>query len=84
MYGSALRLFPNPATGALFIDLSVAAAPGTVLRLTGITGQEALRQPAAADSKRQVLDLSQLPTGLYFLHVLVDGKILAVEKVVKQ
>lgn len=38
----------------------------------------------AAGIARQTVQASNLPNGLYFLQVLEEGKVLAVEKFVKQ
>lgn len=79
-----LRIFPNPNTGIFTVELSEPAAPGTVFRVVGVTGQTLLEQAAQPGLATQTVDAGALPAGLYFLQVVADGRVTAVEKFVKQ
>ncbi len=80
----SLRLFPNPTPGHFTLELPEPATPGMVIRITCLTGQTLLQQRAEAGATRQLLDAGNLPAGLYFVQVWNQGRILGVEKFVKQ
>ena len=67
------EVYPNPASGVVRIvaELTKPAQAGT-LTLTGPSGQTLRQVPLAVRNGTQIteqLDLSQLPTGLYFLQL---------------
>ncbi|MDO8366253.1 MAG: LamG-like jellyroll fold domain-containing protein [Saprospiraceae bacterium] len=79
-----IRIFPNPNSGTFSVELSEAGTPGMSFRIIGLTGQVLREQSAQTGVKMQTVQAGDLPAGLYFLQVVSDGKILAVEKFVKQ
>lgn len=79
-----LHIFPNPNTGAFTVELPQPASPGMAFRIIDITGRLALEAITEAGSVRQTVLAGSLPNGLYFLQVLEEGKVLAMEKFVKQ
>ena len=79
-----VRIFPNPNTGTFTVELPQPASPGTTFRIIDITGRLALETKTGAGSAQQTIQAGNLPNGLYFLQVLEEGKVLAVEKFVKQ
>jgi len=82
--GKRLRIFPNPNPGMFTVELPGAAKPGMALRIVGLTGQVLMEKPAEAGSTQQSIRADNLPNGLYFLQVVSEGRVLAVEKFVKQ
>ncbi|MCB9314638.1 MAG: T9SS type A sorting domain-containing protein [Lewinellaceae bacterium] len=78
------HIFPNPTTGDVTVELSQPTKPGTTFRITDITGRLTLDAKTETGSAKQTIQASNLPNGLYFLQVLEEGKVLAVEKFVKQ
>jgi len=84
VFASNLKLSPNPNTGTFTIELPKSAAAEMTLRIVGLTGQLVREQPTRSDSRIQTVQAGDLPAGLYFLQVVADGKVLAVEKFVKQ
>jgi uncharacterized delta-60 repeat protein len=64
---SPIRVYPNPVSNHLTIE---GAADGSAILTNGI-GQEILK--CSINGKRQVLDVSALPTGVYFLRI-TDAK----------
>ncbi|MCC6281980.1 MAG: T9SS type A sorting domain-containing protein [Saprospiraceae bacterium] len=81
---TTLRIFPNPNTGAFSVELSEAADAGMQFRILGLTGRVLLEQSVQTGSKLQTVQTGDLPGGLYFLQVVTDGKVIAVERFVKQ
>jgi len=79
-----IRIFPNPNTGEFNVELVEAARPSTVFKINDPTGRLVLQKPVDAGSKRQLIQATALPAGMYFLQVVTEGKITAVGKFVKQ
>ena len=78
------RIFPNPNPGTFSVELPEAATPNMAFRVIGVTGQMVKEQSAQAGGSLQTVQVGDLPAGLYFLQVVSEGKVLAVEKFVKQ
>ena len=55
-----------------------------VFKITDPAGRLVLQKPTDAGSQRQLVQARALPEGMYFLQVVADGKIVGVEKFVKQ
>jgi hypothetical protein len=79
-----ITIKPNPTTGYISIELSEEANANTTFRVMGLTGQTFLNTPAQVGSKMQSLQTALLPSGLYFLQVIIDGQVRQVVKMVKQ
>ncbi|MBP6183383.1 MAG: T9SS type A sorting domain-containing protein [Saprospiraceae bacterium] len=79
-----ITIKPNPTTGYISIELSEEANANTTFRVMGLTGQTFLNTPAQVGSKTQTLQTAPLPSGLYFLQVIIDGQVQHVVKMVKQ
>ena len=79
-----LRLYPNPNTGSFSVECTEAIKRGTTFKILDLTGRLVQEESAQAGLVRQTLQVESLPTGLYFLQVVHEGKVLAVEKFVKQ
>ncbi len=81
---SQFQVYPNPASGVVRVvaELTKPAQSG-VLTLTGPSGQTLRQVPVTVRGGTQIteqLDLSQLPTGLYFLQ-LSAGEARQVKKI---
>ncbi len=81
---SALRLYPNPNPGVFTVELYATPAQGTLFRVTDVMGQLVLENPADPDRTVQTVQAGDLPPGLYFLQVVVEGRVQATAKFVKQ
>ncbi|MFN8304315.1 MAG: YCF48-related protein [Saprospiraceae bacterium] len=81
---SALRLYPNPNPGVFTVELNASPAQGTLFRATDLMGQLVLENPADPDRTLQTVQAGDLPPGLYFLQVVVEGRVQATAKFVKQ
>ena len=78
------RLYPNPTAGYVTLELSVEATDKTMIRVIKATGQLILERQAQSGECLHELDVSNLPTGLYFLQVFNGDRLIAAEKFVKQ
>ncbi|AMJ66938.1 T9SS type A sorting domain-containing protein [Hymenobacter sp. PAMC 26628] len=82
----ALSLFPNPSHGSVTVQLRQPPGPAYQLRLSNVIGQEirsvALRPDLGAAGLS--LNLADLPGGLYFYSLMVDGKVASTKRLVLQ
>ena len=79
-----LRIFPNPNPGMFSVEMPEPAKPGMTFRIIDLTGRLVQEQKTEPGSMQQTVRASELPASLYFLQVVLEGKVLAVEKFVKQ
>jgi len=79
-----IRIFPNPNAGDFSVELPEPASLGMNFRITDLTGGLVFEQKTEPGSTQQTVQVGALPNGLYLLQVVSDGKVLAVEKFVKQ
>jgi len=79
-----LRIYPNPNTGHFTIEMLQAATAGMKFRIIDLTGRNVLEKQTAIGNQIQNIDASKLASGFYFLQVISKGKVLAVEKLMKQ
>lgn len=83
---ATLNLYPNPSHGQVMVQLTQKAGTAYQLRLSNIIGQSirtvALKPELTATGLP--LDLSDLPSGIYFYSLLVDGKTVATKRLVLQ
>jgi hypothetical protein len=79
-----LRIFPNPNTGSFTVELPVLATSGMKLQITDLAGRLVMEKATDSGLQQQQVETGNLPNGLYFLHVIANGKTIAVEKFVKQ
>ncbi|MBK6994724.1 MAG: T9SS type A sorting domain-containing protein [Lewinellaceae bacterium] len=81
---SGLHIFPNPNAGTFMVELPEPASAGLTFRIVGITGQVLRDQVVQSGITTQTVQADGLPSGLYFLQVVSNGKVLATERFVKQ
>lgn len=77
-WASDLKIYPNPTSGLLQINASVNLE---VIRLIDLTGRELQRSQVFGEQQR--LNISNLPSGTYFLQ-LISGNEVVTRPVVKQ
>ncbi len=75
---SSISIYPNPISGMLSITLE----EGNIASVTIRNSFGQLLLTKAPPTNQLVLDLSSYPTGIYFLQLEVDGKVIT-KKVVK-
>ena len=65
----ALTVYPNPANGVLFVETrhGTSLPDQTAYRITNLMGQTLLQGRISAET--QQIDVSTLPTGMYFISV---------------
>jgi hypothetical protein len=78
-------IYPNPSEGVFIIEgvTTVNFAYGTI-EVTDILGRKIQTVPVTVQRFNVVLDLSNEPSGIYFVRLLLDSKVAARSKLVKQ
>lgn len=81
-----LSVFPNPSRGQLTVQVTGQAGQDYKLRLANVLGREVrlltFRPEQAAAGL--AIDLTGLPTGLYFYSLLVNDKIVSTKRLTLQ
>ena len=78
------KVFPNPNTGDFNVELPFDATEKMKLRITDLTGRVLTEKQPTIGSASQYMELSNLTNGLYFIQVVQEGRIIGVERFVKQ
>jgi Secretion system C-terminal sorting domain len=79
-----LQVFPNPNNGNFTVELPNAAEQGLRLKIVDFAGRHLLEQATETGNNVQTIEAQQLPKGLYFLQMISEGRIVAIEKFVVQ
>jgi PKD repeat protein len=79
-----VSIFPNPNRGTFTLEMSKKATTKMSYRVTNLMGQLIFEKPIEKGSEQQTVEVKDLTEGLYFLHIVSEGKVVAIEKFVKQ
>jgi hypothetical protein len=78
-----INVFPNPTTGQVNVNLASFMGQSANIRILNAVGQTVeLRQVNEVQSSIERFDLSQQQSGMYFIHVDVEGQDSFVQRVV--
>lgn len=78
----AIVIYPNPTDGILSVDIKdYTNEVQAEFRLTDLSGRTIIDRKAS--SGRQTLDLSRQATGIYLLHIRINGESI-VRKIIKK
>lgn len=80
--GGGVLISPNPATDQVNIRLSLDS--GAEVRLYNQLGQLAAMQIFATPSQTHVLQLTDLPSGVYTLQILLDNQAVSTHQLIKK
>jgi hypothetical protein len=81
----SISIVPNPNQGNFMVNLPKMPQMGTKLRVVNALGQLVQEFNTQLNSEQQTIQLPPNVTdGLYFLQVILEGKVIGVEKFVKQ
>jgi Secretion system C-terminal sorting domain len=79
-----IEVFPNPNQGNFTVELPNAAEQDSRLKIIDFAGRLMLEQTIETGSNKQIIEAQHLPKGLYFLQMISEGRVVAVEKLVIQ
>jgi hypothetical protein len=79
-----LKIYPNPSSGMLTIQLEDATLSNYNLKLINVLGQEEKLPELVKQNDIVTLNIQQLKKGIYFLHVFDKGKLICTEKIIKE
>ena len=80
----SVSLFPNPNSGVFTVELPAPPAETTLFYITDASGRILMKNQAEPGSKNQMITAEILLPGSYFLQVVMEGRVIAVEKFIKQ
>jgi hypothetical protein len=78
-----LSLYPNPASGQLFVNLVSSKESVYQLEIRDVIGKKVRTLPIKANTTDKI-NLGQMQSGVYFVRLLEDGQIIQTEKLVIQ
>jgi hypothetical protein len=70
----ALRVYPNPASQQVYIQLAATAVRGESISVYNTLGQEVLHSQFNAGKQDAMLDISPLQAGIYLIKITGNGK----------
>lgn len=80
-FSHELRVYPNPCkTGK--VTLEMADSEIHDIRLINITGKEVLHKLIAPGTTKYLLELHDIPDGIYFLRIITANKEVFVKKLI--
>lgn len=68
-----LRLYPNPSTGSITIDLGNTPYKSGTISVYDMSGKVIYQQPLSSNTQQITLTLPNIPTGVYQVYAIVDG-----------
>ncbi len=81
--GLGIRLFPNPTTGALTLELKGHLHNAGSVQILDLLGRTLRTETLQPDSQMHLISIKELPEGVYFVKVLDKGEQVWVQKIVK-
>jgi hypothetical protein len=79
-----IRLYPNPNSGEFTVAMTEPSTQGMSLRVISLTGQLLMEKKTDVGQTIQNINASFLNQGMYFIQLVLDNRVLFVEKFVKQ
>lgn len=76
-----LKMYPNPAQKQFTIDYKVATNSHIYIRIVNITGQSIYQHISQNKEDKLVVNVENMPSGLYFCQLIVDDVIRFNEKI---
>lgn len=84
-FGKVMKLFPNPTSGELYLELSLDKSVDLNIQVMDMLGrsQYTEQQQLLAGDQKLKLNLNNLSSGVYFLNLSVDNQIISQKVVVE-
>lgn len=79
---NGLTVFPNPANKALFLSVQKSNQQSATIQLYNLLGQaQSIEQATALNDDLIHLDVANVPSGIYYLTVKIEGQALKTKKI---
>ena len=78
---SEIKLYPNPASSYLKVDISSDDQLEGELQVVSLTGQVVKKFALSGELENTRLSVAELTDGVYFAHIVLDGQIIKSEKI---
>lgn len=82
--GKDFRIYPNPNTDEFTVELSEPAKQGMSIVIVSLTGQILFEKQAVTGNVMHTVESKDLAEGIYFLQIVSAGRVMSVDKFVKQ
>ncbi|MBP7238726.1 MAG: T9SS type A sorting domain-containing protein [Saprospiraceae bacterium] len=79
-----INIYPNPNSGEFTVAMTEPSTQGMSLRVISLTGQLLMEKKTDVGHTLQNINVSFLNQGMYFIQLVLDNRVLFVEKFVKQ
>ena len=79
-----ISICPNPTKDFLSVATEKGFPLESEIVIYNLLGQKELQQKVQDGQIRQIADVSHLPKGTYIIQLVVDGKMIGSERVLKQ
>ena len=79
-----ISIYPNPSRDYFFVSSEDRFPNQSQIIVYNLLGQEQIKKAVDPTQTRQLIDVSYLPKGVYVIQIVVDGKVIGSEKVLKQ
>jgi hypothetical protein len=79
-----LHVFPNPAEGTLTIKYPLSTSGSAAIQLVDVAGRPVKTENPKLSTTELTWDISELPSGVYFVRMIQDNGNVLVQKVLKQ
>lgn len=80
----SLQIYPNPNDGVFTVVMPEPAQQGLLLQVIGLSGNVILTTKTISGSVIQTVDATYLSQGMYLLRAVSDGRVLFLDKFIKQ
>jgi len=77
------QIFPNPTSGDLMLEIPEIISQELSIHIVSFTGQILLSQKAESGKGIQTIDTYSLPTGMYIVQIISEGRVMGINKFVK-
>ena len=79
----SIKVSPNPNSGEFVIELPHPASQKTTMQVISMTGELLFEKKAESGTDLQLIEAWHLPSGIYFLQIVENGRVMSIDKFVK-
>ncbi|MEP7197339.1 MAG: T9SS type A sorting domain-containing protein [Saprospiraceae bacterium] len=80
----AFRFYPNPTDEYITVEMQQEFNSGMTIQISDLTGRRIIEKQLLPGSFSQIIEVSSLSSGLYLVQLISNGKVMSVNKLIKQ